>query len=173
MNDPKNLPQVFLRAMEPEDLDLLYAVENDTCLWQVGTTNVPYSRYALMNFIANSTSDIYTDKQLRLMVENSEHEVVAIVDLMNFEPLHLRAEIGIVVREPFRHQGFAQATILQLLTYCRNVIHLHQVYAIVAKSNATSMKMLECCDFQENGRLSDWLFNGESYEDAYFYQRKL
>ena len=39
-----NLPTVHLRAIEPEDLDLLYRIENDVKLWNVGTTNVPYSR---------------------------------------------------------------------------------------------------------------------------------
>lgn len=30
--------------MEPEDLDFLYGVENDDRLWNVGVTNVPYSK---------------------------------------------------------------------------------------------------------------------------------
>ena len=38
---------VRLRAMEPEDLDFLYAMENDKEVWDVGCTNVPYSRYVL------------------------------------------------------------------------------------------------------------------------------
>ena len=38
------IPSIRLRAIEPEDLDLLYLIENDTRLWNVGTTNVPYSR---------------------------------------------------------------------------------------------------------------------------------
>ena len=40
-------PQVHLRAIEPEDLDLLYRIENDQTLWHLGTTNVHYSRYTL------------------------------------------------------------------------------------------------------------------------------
>ena len=36
-----NLPIVKLRAMEPEDLDLLYQIENDSSIWHVGTNNVP------------------------------------------------------------------------------------------------------------------------------------
>ena len=32
---------VRLRAMEPEDLDFLYAMENDKEVWDVGCTNVP------------------------------------------------------------------------------------------------------------------------------------
>ena len=43
----KTLPDIRLRAIEPEDLDLLYRIENDRELWNVGTTNVPYSRYTL------------------------------------------------------------------------------------------------------------------------------
>ena len=46
-----------LRAIEPEDLDLLYQIENDSNLWQVGTTNVPYSRYTLHDYIATSSDD--------------------------------------------------------------------------------------------------------------------
>jgi diamine N-acetyltransferase len=38
---------IKLRAIEPEDLDLLYRIENDADLWAVGATNVPYSRYTL------------------------------------------------------------------------------------------------------------------------------
>ena len=60
------LPYVRLRAMEPEDLELLYQIENEPELWQVGCTNVPYSRYLLRDFITRSTGDIYTDKQVRL-----------------------------------------------------------------------------------------------------------
>ena len=61
---------VRLRAMEPEDLDLLYHIENDETLWKVGSSNVPYSRYALHNYIASSSYDIYVDRQVRLMAEN-------------------------------------------------------------------------------------------------------
>jgi len=33
------MEKVRLRAIEPEDLDLLYTIENDVSLWNVGTTN--------------------------------------------------------------------------------------------------------------------------------------
>ena len=64
----KPLPTVNLRALEPEDLDLLYRIENDDELWAVGVTNVPYSRYLLHDFVSSSSGDIYTDKQVRLII---------------------------------------------------------------------------------------------------------
>ena len=80
MTDPV---KVNLRAMEPEDLDLLYRIENDHELWSLGSTNVPYSRYALHEYMANSTGDIYTDKQVRLIIENEDRVTVGLADLTN------------------------------------------------------------------------------------------
>ena len=34
-------PIIRLRAMEPEDLDALYSMENNESLWPIGITNVP------------------------------------------------------------------------------------------------------------------------------------
>lgn len=44
--------------MEPEDLDFLYGVENDDRLWNVGVTNVPYSKSMLLDYITSATGDI-------------------------------------------------------------------------------------------------------------------
>ena len=74
----KPLPAISLRALEPEDLDLLYRIENDDALWGVGITNVPYSRFLLHEFLSSSTGDIYTDKQVRLVIENESHQTVVI-----------------------------------------------------------------------------------------------
>ena len=38
---------ISLRALEPEDLELIYRLENDPDIWRWGTTTVPYSRFAV------------------------------------------------------------------------------------------------------------------------------
>ena len=103
-----NGKNIRLRAIEPEDLDILYEIENDRRLWDVGATNVPYSRYSLHNYIASQTNDIFADRQLRLMIENEDGQTIGIVDLMNFDPQHQRVEIGIVVMTPWRRKGYAK-----------------------------------------------------------------
>ena len=50
--------KITLRALEPEDLEVLYVVENDPKLWNVGLSNTLYSHFALKEFIANTTNDI-------------------------------------------------------------------------------------------------------------------
>ena len=74
------LPDVILRAMEPEDLDMMYAIENDHDTWSVTDVNTPYSRFVLHEFIANATGDIYTDKQVRLIETNKSGEKIGMID---------------------------------------------------------------------------------------------
>ena len=102
--EKKQHVEVRLRAMEPEDLDMLYHIENDRSLWNISATNVPYSRYALHNYIADAKNDIYIDGQLRMMIENREQEIVGVIDLVNFDPKHQRAEMGIIIMKPFRQK---------------------------------------------------------------------
>ena len=59
-------PQVKLRALEPEDLNFLYEIENDEMIWNVGLTNVPYSKNLLLDYIASSSGDIFSDKQVQI-----------------------------------------------------------------------------------------------------------
>ena len=122
---------VKLRAMEPEDLDMLYMIENDRKLWDVGVTNVPYSRYVLHDYIANSSGDIYTDRQVRLIIENGVGETVGLTDLTNFDAKNLRAELGIVIASNHRRYGYARKALLEIVSYAKQVLHLHQLYAII------------------------------------------
>ena len=112
-------PLTSLRAIEPEDLDLLYRIENDVRLWNVGTSNVPYSRYVLHDYVANVTNDIYADRQVRMMIDNAEGQTVGIVDLVNFDPANRRAELGLIILNDFRRQGYATATLHQICDYAR------------------------------------------------------
>ena len=83
---------VKLRALEPEDLELLYTIENDTTLWQKGCTDVPYSRYALKQYIASQPADFYEQRQLRLLiVRKCDGKALGLIDLTSYEPRHARS----------------------------------------------------------------------------------
>ena len=164
---------VTLRAIEPEDLDLLYQIENDQQLWHVGATNVPYSRYTLHDYIATSSDDIYADRQVRLIIENAEHETVGICDIVRFDPQHLRAEAGIVIMNPYRQQGYAKAALRQLVYYALNILHLHQLYAVIASDNEAALCLFRHAGFEHETQLRDWLFDGHNYTDAVLMQRIL
>lgn len=161
---------ITLRAMEPEDLDELYEIENDSDTWNAGTTNVPYSRFVLRNYIANSTNDIYTDRQLRLIIEHNHSQTIGLIDLTDFDPRHHRAQIGIIIKPAYRHHGYAHAAIKKLLDYSHTNIGLNQIYACVDSLNLPSVRCFQSAGFRTTALLPQWLFDGETYRDALFMQ---
>lgn len=165
--------QVRLRAMEPEDLDLLYVIENDREVWSVGNTSVPYSRYVLHDYIANTVNDIYADGQVRLIVENADGEGVGIADIVNFDAHHHRAEVSLVVKREHRRKGYAAATLSEIHRYALQVLHLHQLFAVVEESNLASLNLFRQMGYNHELMLQEWLFDGTTYHNAVLLQRIL
>lgn len=164
---------LHLRAMEPEDLELLYTVENDSSIWDMGPTTMPYSRDVLRQYILSTTGDIFIDKQVRLIVETADGTTVGIADINSFDAKHMRAEVGIVILPEYRNKGYATQAIQLLADYSLHTIHLHQLYAIVPSINIASKKVFEKCGFHATIELKDWLFDGKKYKNALFLQKIL
>lgn len=164
--------KIYLRAMEPEDLDLIFEVENNEELWQVSATNAPVSRFAVRNFIANSTGDIYADKQLRLMA-CVNGTPAAIADITGFDPRHSRAEVGIAVLPGFRGKGIATDTLLTLSRYACQELRIRLLYAIVPESNAPSLRLFAKAGYARTAVLADWLLSGGEAENAVVFEKAL
>ncbi len=164
---------ISLRAPEPEDLDLLYIWENEPSIWQVSGTLTPFSRYILKQYLEHATKDIYEAKQLRLIIQlKNNHRPVGAVDLFEFDPHHRRAGIGILIAEPSdRRQGYAREALDTMVTYCFEVLHLHQVFCNISAENSASIKLFEDFGFKECGRKKDWLYDGNSYQDELLLQK--
>ena len=162
----------LLRAPEPEDLDVLFNMENDTSLWMASGNAVPYSRYQIKKYIVQSQHDFYTDRQVRFMiVRESDSVVMGSVDLTDIDPYNGRAEIGIALQVEYREQGVASAAIRILSNYSKKVLRLRQLYCHVPAYNNHSIKLFTNNGFSESGRLKDWLINDESYCDVLVMQK--
>ncbi len=164
------MKQIKLRAIEPEDLDLLYRIENDVELWNVGTSNVPYSRYLLHDYVANAKNDIYTDRQVRMMVENSYGKIVGVVDLVSFDPANCRAEVGLIILNSYRRQGYGTAVLAQISDYALRILHLHQLYAYIDIDNVSSLKLFQKAGFVVASEIKEWLYDGVNFRDSLLVQ---
>jgi len=79
--------KVKLRALEPEDLDFLFEIENNTNFWEVSSTLVPFSRFILKKYLENAHQDIYEAKQVRMVIEEiSNNKTIGLIDLFDFNP---------------------------------------------------------------------------------------
>ncbi|MCR4920636.1 MAG: GNAT family N-acetyltransferase [Bacteroidaceae bacterium] len=158
--------RIILRAVEPEDIDTMYLVENDTRLWPDGLASVPFSAHALRRFISDSHSDIYRDGQLRLVIDGRDGITKGFIDLQDFEPRHLRAGVGVVLFPEWQGQGIATEALALLAEYAKTHLAMHQLYAVVATSNARALALFRRAGFRESGCLSGWLRRDGGFADA-------
>lgn len=165
---------ITLRALELEDISLLYDWENDMSVWQLSNTMVPFSRYILEQYLISSGEDIFTSKQLRLMIdffgENQEKATIGTVDLFDFDPQHRRAGIGILIHKNYRQKGAASETIQLLKDYAKNTLFLHQLYCNIGSNNEVSLKLFQKQGFGISGTKLQWAYDGTSWQDEYFLQ---
>ncbi len=159
--------RIYLRALEPEDLELLYEIENDRKLWWTGTTTAPYSRYALKQYIATQPQDIYQCGELRLVVCTPKHEAVGLLDLFDFDPYNQRAEVGIALLTAARGKGFGQAALAAIEDFARTTLRLHQIYAYISREqNKPSRRLFIRSGYTECATLPQWHQYEGTFEDV-------
>ncbi len=163
---------VKLRALEPGDIDLLYQWENDTNIWLISNTLVPFSRHILKQYIENSHLDIYTTKQLRLMIDSKQlQQSVGAIDLFDFDPYHRRAGIGVLIHDvKHRNKGLATNALILLMEYCFHYLNLHQLYCNIASDNQESLHLFQKNGFKITGDKADWIFTANGWKNEYFLQ---
>ena len=162
----------LLRAPEPEDLDVLFNMENDTSLWMVSGNAVPYSRYQIKKYIVQSQHDFYTDRQVRFMIlREVDNVVLGSVDLTDIDPYNGRAEIGIALLSEYRGQGIASAVLKIVSGYAKKVLRLRQLFCHVPSGNEQSINLFASNGFNESGCLKDWLVKDDTYDDVLIMQK--
>lgn len=164
--------QVRLRALEPEDVDLLYKWENNAILWHLGDTRMPFSRFILKEYIETSKKDIYETKQLRLIIEHSEEfRPLGAIDLFDFDPFHLRAGVGILIsNKEDRQKGYAENALSLLTRYAFELLGLKQIYCSISETNDQSLKLFIKQGFVITGQKKAWLKTNDGWITEYFLQ---
>ena len=162
---------IYLRALEPEDLELVHSIENDEAVWEISHTQTPFSKYIIKDYIKNSHKDIYEVKQLRLTIATSDDRAVGLIDIFDFDFKNRRAGIGLVIKElKDRGQGYGSEAIGLLINYCFNKLNLHQLYCNINEQNKASIKVFKSHGFKSVGLKKDWnLING-NFENVYLMQ---
>ncbi len=160
---------IRLRAPEPNDLDMLYSWENDPDIWHISHTPSPFSKNTLKQYLS-TIHDIYTDRQLRLIIESHRGISMGCIDLFDYEPLNAKAGIGILISPEFRNKGLAKEALQIILPYAFLHLNLNQVYCTILHSNTKSVRLFESVGFSYSGTLRDWISTRNGYEDARMYQ---
>lgn len=164
---------IYLRSIEPEDLDFLYETENNPDIWELSNNQTPYSRFVLKQYIERTLSeDIYALKELRLVICKTEDDSkIGLIDLFDFDPKNKRAGVGILISDQKnRGLGYASEALQTLIEYSFGILQLHQLFCNILTDNKESRNLFVKHNFKEIGVKKDWIFDGEVYKDELFFQ---
>jgi len=164
--------EIRLRALEPEDLELLYEWENDESYWIISNTISPFSRFTIKQYLENSHKNIFETGQLRLMIElNRDKTTLGTIDIFDFDQFHRRAGLGILIANPeYRRKGYASMALKSLTNYCFTTLHLHQLYCNILSNNTESMELFRNQGFLECGVKREWIRGTDGYLDEHIFQ---
>jgi len=136
---------ITLRALEPEDLEFVYKLENDERVWEVSNTQTPYSKFLIKQYLENAHLDIY--------------------------PAFRRAGIGILILDKQqRGKGFGKEALELVMKYGKTHLHLHQLYASINEDNKISQDLFVKTDFKFIGQRKDWTIVNGKFKNENLYQ---
>lgn len=157
-----------IRAMEPEDVDILYRWENDPAIWSVSSTLAPVSRFVLEQYIADSMGrDVFEAGQLRLIIEDdADGTPIGVVDLFDIDVRDGHGSIGISINDAGRRgRGYAADALRQFVRHCFDIIGLHSLLARIDTDNEASIHLFETCGFARVGMLRQWHKTPQGWKD--------
>lgn len=160
---------IIIRAAEPNDAQLIYNWENNQEIWRVSETYMPYSMYQIEQFLFNN--DLFSNRQIRFIIEITKDTIpIGCIDIYDFDPIHFRAGIGILIQKEYRKQGLAKESLQLLLDYCFNILMLKQVYCLIDALNHDSLNLFKNVGFEQCGYRKEWIRTPNGFIDEIEFQ---
>jgi RimJ/RimL family protein N-acetyltransferase len=154
--------KVGLRAVEREDLRLLWELRNDDVIEALAHgPPLPRSMAELEAWYEKRLAE--TDAHV--FVIEAADRVVGTCNLRDIDPVNRRAELGISLARDAIGKGYGSDAIRVLLRLAFHDLNLHKVCLDTLASNEPALRAYRACGFVEVGRLRehDW-FDGR-YDD--------
>ncbi len=151
---------IKLRAVEPEDIDFLFRLENKPELWYVSQTLVPFARFDMEQYVFSvNKQDPFAAGQVRFVIEftqDGDSKVIGAIDLFALDAINRRGGIGIVLLESYRGKSFAGMALDILIDYGFNFLNLHQLFCNIESGNEASLKLFGSRGFEIAGVKKEW-----------------
>lgn len=166
--------RLILRALEPEDTDLMFAIENDSDSWIYGDTIAPLSRRMLREYACTYDANPFKAGQIRLVIADKSDKPVGLIDLYDINQRQSRAFVGIYIIESERGKGYSSEALVILEQYAAFILGLNRLAAKVTADNPPSEALFKKNGYVILARLTKWIKrNNDSYVDLLIMAKNL
>jgi diamine N-acetyltransferase len=156
-------PNVKLRPLERNDLHFVHQINNNSNIMRYWFEE-PYEAY--VELVQLYDRHIHDQSERRFIIENDEGELVGLVELVEINYIHRRAEFQIIIAPAFQGKHYAERATRMAIDYAFRVLNLYKLYLLVDRENIKAIHIYEKCGFAHEGDLiGEFFVNGE-YRDA-------
>lgn len=151
-----------LRPLEREDLKFVHRLNNDAKIMSYWFEK-PYEAFVELQELYDK--HIHDQSERRFILE-LDGQMVGLVELMEIDYIHRRAEFQIIIDPKFQGHGYAVSATKLAMKYAFHVLNLHKLYLVVDKVNEKAIHVYEKVGFIREGELIDEFFVDGTYHDA-------
>ena len=152
-----------LRPLEREDLPFVHELDNNESVMHYWFEE-PYEAYVELR-------DLYDkhihDQSERRFVAERDGERVGLVELVEINHIHRRAEFQIIIAPGHQGKGYATLATNLAIDYAFSVLNLYKLSLIVDCENARAVHVYRKLGFQDEGCLRHEFFVGGEYRDVF------
>ena len=132
---PKTPPTgVTLRPLERGDLHFVHVLNNNRSVMGYWFEE-PYESFVELEELYRK--HIHDQSERRFIVEDGAHERVGLVELVEIDHLHRRAEFLIMISPEQQNHGYAREATRLAINYAFRVLNLYKLYLLVDVDNDT------------------------------------
>ncbi|KAB8308309.1 spermidine N1-acetyltransferase [Erwinia endophytica] len=149
---------ITLRPLEREDLRFVHQLDNNANVMRYWFEE-PYEAFVEL-------SDLYDkhihDQSERRFVVEYEGDKAGLVELVEINHIHRRAEFQIIIAPSHQGKGLASKAVKMAMEYAFSVLNLYKLYLIVDKENQKAIHIYSKLGFEIEGELiHEFFINGE------------
>lgn len=160
---PARESRVSLRPLERGDLHFVHTLNNNRSVMSYWFEE-PYESFIELEELFRK--HIHDQTERRFIVEDGAHERVGLVELVEIDHLHRRAEFMIMISPEFQGRGLARAATRLAVNYAFRVLNLYKLYLLVDVDNARAIRIYEGVGFRREGVLVDEFFSDGRYHSV-------
>ena len=153
---------VRLRPLERVDLGFVHKLNINANIMSYWFEE-PYEAFVELQDLYDK--HIHDQGERRFIVEHNE-EMVGLVELVEIDYIHRRAEFQIIIDPKHQGHGYATTATKLAMDYAFSVLNLYKLYLIVDKNNERAIHIYKKLGFYFEGELIDEFFVDGEYHNA-------
>lgn len=149
---------IKLRPLEREDLHFIHQINNNEMMMRYWFEE-PYEAYVELKDLYQK--NIHNISERRFIIDN-QGVSIGLVELVDINHIHRRAEFSILVAPEHQGKGYASIATHLALNFGFMVLNLHKLYLIVDEENTKAIHIYTKLGFKQEGvLLQEFFINGQ------------